>query len=170
VTRMRMAPIDSYVYLYLNISLAPCGFWDSNSGCPAQCLYLLRHLLAQNVLSEAISNNFSNHLLYQQGNLCFTSGLQDFLFFFFFLVFQDRVFLCSPGCPGAHSVDQAGLEIRNPPASDSRVLGLKARVTTAQLYFISISQMCRTHGLLWYLSGYYNNLIRWLILLFPLNF
>jgi hypothetical protein len=28
------------------------------------------------------------------------------------LVFQDRVSLCSPGCPGTHSVDQAGLELR----------------------------------------------------------
>jgi hypothetical protein len=28
-----------------------------------------------------------------------------------------RVSLCSPGCPGTHSVDEAGLELRNPPAS-----------------------------------------------------
>ncbi|GAB1290241.1 S-adenosyl-L-methionine-dependent tRNA 4-demethylwyosine synthase TYW1 [Apodemus speciosus] len=35
------------------------------------------------------------------------------------------VSLCSPGCPGTHSVDQAGLELRNPPASASQVLGLK---------------------------------------------
>jgi hypothetical protein len=48
------------------------------------------------------------------------------------LVFQDRVFLCSPGCPGTHSVDQAGLEPRNPPASASQVLGLKACTTTAR--------------------------------------
>jgi hypothetical protein len=48
-----------------------------------------------------------------------------FGYFFFFLVFRDRVSLCSPGCPGAHFVDQAGLELRNPPASASRVLGLK---------------------------------------------
>ena len=27
------------------------------------------------------------------------------------LVAQDRVFLCSPGCPGTHLVDQAGLEL-----------------------------------------------------------
>ena len=27
--------------------------------------------------------------------------------------------LCSPGCPGTHSVDQAGLKLRNPPASAS---------------------------------------------------
>jgi hypothetical protein len=38
---------------------------------------------------------------------------------------RDRVSLCSPGCPGTHSVDQAGLELRNPPASASQVLGLK---------------------------------------------
>jgi hypothetical protein len=53
--------------------------------------------------------------------------------FFFFGVFQDRIFLCGPGCPGTHSVDQAGLELRNPPASASQVLGLKACATTAWL-------------------------------------
>jgi hypothetical protein len=46
--------------------------------------------------------------------------------FCFVLFFQDRVSLCSPGCPGTHLVDQADLELRNPPASASRVLGLKA--------------------------------------------
>jgi hypothetical protein len=49
-----------------------------------------------------------------------------FYFILFLLVFRDRVSLCSPGCPGTHSVDQAGLELRNPPASASQVLGLKA--------------------------------------------
>jgi hypothetical protein len=47
--------------------------------------------------------------------------------------FQDRVSLCTLGCPGTHSVDQAGLELRNPPASVSQVLGLKACATTGQL-------------------------------------
>jgi hypothetical protein len=58
-----------------------------------------------------------------------------FLFFVLFvcLFFRDRVFLCSPGCPGTHSVNQAGLELRNPPASVYRVLGLKACATTARL-------------------------------------
>jgi hypothetical protein len=46
------------------------------------------------------------------------------------LVFRDRVSLYSPGCPGTQSVDQAGLELRNPPASASQVLGLKACATT----------------------------------------
>ena len=45
-------------------------------------------------------------------NFCFC-----FCFVLFCFVFQDRVSLCSPGCPGTHSVDQAGLELRNPPAS-----------------------------------------------------
>jgi hypothetical protein len=53
------------------------------------------------------------------------------------LVFRDRVYLYSPGCPGTHFVDQAGLELRNPPASASRVLGLKACTTTpgSQVFF-----------------------------------
>jgi hypothetical protein len=46
--------------------------------------------------------------------------------------FQDRVSLYSPGCPGTHSVDQAGLKLRNPPASASQVLGLKTCATTAR--------------------------------------
>jgi hypothetical protein len=50
---------------------------------------------------------------------------------FIFLVFQDRVSLCSPGCSGTHFVDQVGLELRNQPASASQVLGLKAFATTA---------------------------------------
>jgi hypothetical protein len=52
------------------------------------------------------------------------------LFCFVFLVFRDRVSLYSPGCPGTHFVDQAGLELRNTPASASRVLGLKTCATT----------------------------------------
>ena len=40
---------------------------------------------------------------------------------FVVVVFQDRVSLCSPGCPGTHSVDQAGLKLRNSPASASQV-------------------------------------------------
>ncbi|GAB1296713.1 Calcium-binding and coiled-coil domain-containing protein 2 [Apodemus speciosus] len=45
---------------------------------------------------------------------------------------EQAVSLCSPGCPGTHSVDQAGLELRNPPASASRVLELKACATNAR--------------------------------------
>ena len=45
---------------------------------------------------------------------------------------QDRVSLYSPGCPGTRSVDQAVLKLRNPPASASEVLGLKACTTIAR--------------------------------------
>ena len=53
----------------------------------------------------------------------------------YFVFFQNRVSLYSPGCPGTHSVDQDGLELRNPPASASRVLGLKACATTPGLFY-----------------------------------
>jgi hypothetical protein len=55
---------------------------------------------------------------------------------FFLLVFRDRVSLFSPGCPETHFVDQAGLELRNPPASASQVLGLKACTTTPGCLFL----------------------------------
>jgi hypothetical protein len=64
------------------------------------------------------------------------------LFWFGFLLFRDRVSLYSPDCPGTHFVDQAGLELRNPPASASQVLGLKACTTTAWLTLLS---MCRQY-------------------------
>jgi hypothetical protein len=55
-----------------------------------------------------------------------------FLFLFFVVVVVVGVFLrkgfslYSPGCLGTHFVDQTGLELRNPPTSASRLLGLKA--------------------------------------------
>jgi hypothetical protein len=73
-------------------------------------------------------------------DICFNTQhielMISFLFFLFVclfvcLFFQDRVSLYSPGCAGTHFVDQAGLELRNPPASASQVLGLKACATTA---------------------------------------
>jgi hypothetical protein len=56
-----------------------------------------------------------------------------FCFLFFGFFFRDRVSLYSPGCHGTHFVDQAGLELRNPPTSASQVLGLKAWTITTQL-------------------------------------
>jgi hypothetical protein len=41
------------------------------------------------------------------------------------LFFRDRVSLCSPGCPGTHSVDQAGLELWNPPSLCLPSAGIK---------------------------------------------
>ena len=59
----------------------------------------------------------------------FLSSLH-FSFLVFVFVFPDTVSLCGPSCSGTHSVVQAGLKLRNPPASASRVLGLKACATT----------------------------------------
>ena len=63
------------------------------------------------------------------------------LFCFVLFVFLDRVSLCSSGCPGTHSVDQAGLELRNPPASASQVLGSKACTTTAQFLLLFLKEL-----------------------------
>jgi hypothetical protein len=56
-----------------------------------------------------------------------------FVFVLFCFVYFEAGFLCSPGCPGTHFVDQAGLELRNLPASASRVLGLKACATMPRM-------------------------------------
>jgi hypothetical protein len=54
-----------------------------------------------------------------------------FVLFCFVLFCFETGFLCVAPTV-SHSVDQAGLELRNPPASVSQVLGLKASTTTAQ--------------------------------------
>jgi hypothetical protein len=72
-----------------------------------------------------------------------------FIYLFIFGFFRDRVSLYSPGCPGAHSVDQAGLELRNPPASASGVLGLKVCTTTPGLFFYFETGSCYVDLLGW---------------------
>ena len=44
------------------------------------------------------------------------------------------VCVCVFGYPGTHSIDQAGLKVKDSPASASQVLGLKACATTAWLH------------------------------------
>ena len=56
-----------------------------------------------------------------------------FVLVFWIWIFRDRISLCSPGCPGTHSLDQAGLELRNLPASVSQSAGITGCTTTAQL-------------------------------------
>jgi hypothetical protein len=62
---------------------------------------------------------------------------------FYFGVFK-TISLCGFGCHGTWSVDQAGLELRNPPASASPVLGLKACATTPSLilFFERLGRSC----------------------------
>jgi hypothetical protein len=66
----------------------------------------------------------------------FSSDSTDTIFFgththIVCLFVWDRFSSYSPGCPGILSLDQAGLELRDQPASVSRVLELKACPTTA---------------------------------------
>jgi hypothetical protein len=70
---------------------------------------------------------------------CCNPSQITFRFFVCLFVFWDRVSLCSPGCPGTHFVDQAGLALRNPPASASQVLGLKVCTTMPGLSFFLIT-------------------------------
>jgi hypothetical protein len=47
------------------------------------------------------------------GYACMCTHMHGVHYSFFFLVFRDGISLCRPGCPGTHSVDQAGLKLRN---------------------------------------------------------
>lgn len=42
-------------------------------------------------------------------------------------------------CPGIHSIEQTGLEIREPPVSAFLVLGLKVRAPT--LFYVSLTNL-----------------------------
>jgi hypothetical protein len=61
----------------------------------------------------------------QRSSALLIPSLLFFFFFCFVLFFRDRVSLYSLGCPGTHSVDNTGLELRNLPAStSSRIKGV----------------------------------------------
>jgi hypothetical protein len=82
-------------------------------------------------------------------SLCFVL----FYFVLFCFVFQDKVSLCSPGCPGTHFVDQAGLELRNLSASASQVLGLKVCATMPGTLWPFIDQLtwgAKLYSIIWY--------------------
>jgi hypothetical protein len=56
-----------------------------------------------------------------------------FLFVCLFVCLR-QVSLCSSGCPGSHSVGQAGLELRNPPAS-AGIKGVRHHAWLKRLLF-----------------------------------
>jgi hypothetical protein len=76
-----------------------------------------------------------------RGKKTHSPSVSLFSLFVCLFVFRDRVSLYSPSCPGTHFVDQAGLELRNLPASTCQVLGLKVCTTTAQLFSVLNTQM-----------------------------
>jgi hypothetical protein len=59
------------------------------------------------------------------------------VFFLFYVLTFFFFFLYSPGYPGTHSVDQAGLELRNPPASAYQVL------TSYLLFLFASFSVCK---------------------------
>jgi hypothetical protein len=93
----------------------PCGCWELNSGPLKEQLVLLT--TEPSLQPEWLLSFFL------------------FVLFVCLFVFRDMVSLYSPGCPGTHFVDQAGLELRNLPVSASPVLGLKACATMPSSFF-----------------------------------
>jgi hypothetical protein len=101
----------------------------------------------------SFSSNFSDAPLVSPGFFvclfCCLLFFQLFVLFcyYYYFFFSETGFLYSPGCPGTHSVDQAGLELRNQPASASQALGLKACATTPSYFSSFIIHTCvYTHG------------------------
>ena len=90
---------------------------------------------------------------------------------FYISGFWDRVSLCSPGCPGAHSVDHTGLELRNPPASASQVLGLKACATMPSFSFLLMALETQWSGLTHARCIFYHlRPLGWFFLFFSFSF
>jgi hypothetical protein len=103
------------------------AYWGWRFAATIMC-YLMSRIV--------ISHDRSNVLSFQEGLIqspLRSSNLVDFCFSFWF--FETGFFCYSPGCPGTHFVDQAGLELGNLPASASQVLRLKACATTTRLRF-----------------------------------
>jgi hypothetical protein len=95
--------INIYIYIYIHIYI-----YTYMCVCVCVCVYvcaLYSQRPEKSIMlwgSEATPFSSSNYYHYYLLLFCF---------------FRDRVSLCSSGCPGTHFVDQAGLELRNPPAS-----------------------------------------------------
>jgi hypothetical protein len=125
VTTCNQAPITQDHTVKTRRFSAPTCLLSSLSVWPSShCRHPTESLVTRHSF-RSLSPTLMDHLITEKPR---------FFFFFFFLVFQDRVSLCSPGYPGIHYVDQAGLELRNLPASE--VLGLKVCATAAQLHFL----------------------------------
>jgi hypothetical protein len=63
-----------------------------------------------------------------------------FVCLFLFLFFETGFLCVALSCPGTHFVDQAGLKLRNPPASASQVLGLKScSITPGSFVFLVLN-------------------------------
>jgi hypothetical protein len=120
-SRARASPSPPLACLLTVLGIDKTGMWPEG---PVLRLGLLLCIVMLNSVQRPMSE-FSNLAVLVVQTLLPNLKLLRFL--------RDRVSLCSPGCPGTHFVDQAGLKLRNPPASASQVLGLKACATTPGL-------------------------------------
>jgi hypothetical protein len=86
-----------------------CGILLKNVATFCPCLKSLSEAKVKRLRLIALTKEVSKKLS------------KDFILWLslFCFVLLDRVSLYSPGCPGTHFVDQAGLELRNRPASAS---------------------------------------------------
>ena len=118
-----------------NITLfCPVSF-SARMSCIWHICFILKsrfHIREENTISVLLNLTY------------FIIMVSSFIFLVFgFLVFGDRVSLCRPGCSGTHFVDQAGLELRNLPASASQVLGLKAQLFSSFIFLkMSVCLTC----------------------------
>jgi hypothetical protein len=66
-------------------------------------------------------NHYANQVALKLKEVCLPLSpcILVFLFWFCFCFIQDRVSLCSPGCPKTHPVGQDGLELKDPTDSAS---------------------------------------------------
>jgi hypothetical protein len=106
----------------------------------------------------SVSNNLLCVLMSWNACLHWLVCVLNTLFVCLFVCFQGRVSLFIPGCPGTHPVDQAGLELRNLPASASQVLGLKVCSTMPGLVCVLMSWNACLHWLVWILKKAFQQL------------
>jgi hypothetical protein len=138
----REIPRAKVLYFCIMWSLLLFKRWNANFITHIKCKNLSERLISnQNAYGELLIFWFLMPFLPVTLFLCLKTHIKFKKWFYNILlrevclfVFRDRVSLCSPGCPGTHSVDQ-GLKLRNLPASASQVLGLKACATTARQDF-----------------------------------
>jgi hypothetical protein len=99
-----------HIYIYIYICVCVCVYVYIYI---YMCRYYYHDLKPENKI-EIIKVAHYNVFLRRKSLFCL---------FWFWFCFSETGFLCSPGCPGTHFVHQAGIELRNLPASASQVLG-----------------------------------------------